>query len=163
MVDIQAPESSREGQSVVSKPINRMRWATRRMTVKRSAAKRQSLKDRFHRRNGSAEKGQNGEDQGQEADSSSTSDPKDENEESEGPGRRIFFNTPLPDDARDEEGHPIAHFARNKIRTAKYTPLSFVPKNLWLQFHNVANVFFLFIAILGVRGSLVRSHGAYGS
>jgi phospholipid-translocating ATPase len=64
--------------------------------------------------------------------------------------RRVFFNIPLPDDARDEEGKPLAHFARNKIRTAKYTPLSFFPKNLWFQFHNIANIYFLFIIILGV-------------
>ncbi|GAM89622.1 hypothetical protein ANO11243_076610 [Dothideomycetidae sp. 11243] len=66
-----------------------------------------------------------------------------------GPGRRVFFNIPLPDNARDEEGHPLAHYPRNKIRTAKYTPLSFIPKNLWLQFQNIANVYFLFIIIIG--------------
>lgn len=58
---------------------------------------------------------------------------------------------PLPQTERDEEGQPLAHYARNKIRTAKYTPLSFIPKNLWFQFHNIANVYFLFIIILGVR------------
>jgi phospholipid-translocating ATPase len=58
---------------------------------------------------------------------------------------------PLPQAERDEDGHPLAQYARNKIRTAKYTPLSFIPKNLWLQFHNIANGYFLFIIILGVR------------
>jgi phospholipid-translocating ATPase len=58
---------------------------------------------------------------------------------------------PLPQTERDDEGHPLAQYARNKIRTAKYTPLSFIPKNLWFQFHNIANVYFLFIIILGVR------------
>lgn len=70
----------------------------------------------------------------------------DENEA----GRRVYFNVPLPRSERDEDGHPIAQYARNKIRTAKYTPISFVPKNLWFQFHNVANIYFLFIIILGV-------------
>jgi phospholipid-translocating ATPase len=65
-------------------------------------------------------------------------------------GRRVYFNVPLPQTERDEQGHPIAQYARNKIRTAKYTPLSFVPKNLWFQFHNIANVYFLFIIILGI-------------
>lgn len=65
-------------------------------------------------------------------------------------GRTVYFNIPLPAHERDNEGHPKAHYARNKIRTAKYTPLSFVPKNLWFQFHNIANVYFLFIIILGV-------------
>lgn len=153
MVELQPAEPTQTGQSVVSKPINRMRWATRRMTVKRGHAKRQSLRDRFHRRTSSAEKAQaNGEGQGNEGDSSTASDPKDEEEEeAEEEGRRVFFSVPLPDDARDENGHPKVHYSRNKIRTAKYTPLSFVPKNLWFQFHNVANVYFLFAVILGVR------------
>lgn len=72
-------------------------------------------------------------------------------EEQHDAGRRVYFNVPLPQSERDDEGHPIAQYARNKIRTAKYTPLSFVPKNLWFQFHNIANVYFLFIIILGVR------------
>lgn len=42
-------------------------------------------------------------------------------------------------------------YPRNKIRTAKYTPLTFIPKNIWFQFHNIANIYFLFIIILGVR------------
>lgn len=65
-------------------------------------------------------------------------------------GRKLFFNLPLPPEFQDEEGHPKQHFTRNKIRTAKYTPLSFVPKNLWFQFQNIANVFFLFLVILVV-------------
>lgn len=67
--------------------------------------------------------------------------------------RHIYFNIPLPNDARDEHGHPLMTFGRNKIRTAKYTPLSFIPKNLWLQFHSLANVYFLFVIILAVSPS----------
>lgn len=52
---------------------------------------------------------------------------------------------------RDEDGRPLATYPRNKIRTAKYTPISFIPKNLWFQFQNVANIYFLFIIIIGVR------------
>lgn len=65
--------------------------------------------------------------------------------------RTILFNTPLPPGAVDEEGLPLKHYRRNKIRTAKYTPLSFIPKNIWYQFHNIANVYFLFLIILAVR------------
>lgn len=68
--------------------------------------------------------------------------------------RSLFFNQPLPDELLDENGHPIRSFTRNKIRTAKYTPISFVPKNLWFQFHNVANIFFLFLVILVVSKPL---------
>ncbi|XP_078587459.1 phospholipid-transporting ATPase VA-like [Branchiostoma floridae x Branchiostoma japonicum] len=40
------------------------------------------------------------------------------------------------------------HYAGNKIQTTKYTILSFLPKNLFEQFHRLANVYFLFIVIL---------------
>ena len=64
--------------------------------------------------------------------------------------RKIFFNSPLPPEMLDENGHPSMHYERNKIRTAKYTPLSFIPKNLFLQFHNIANIYFLILIILAV-------------
>jgi phospholipid-translocating ATPase len=67
----------------------------------------------------------------------------------EGP-RKLFFNIPLPVEALNEHGKPAARFGRNKIRTAKYTPLSFLPKNLFHQFNNIANIYFFFLIILGV-------------
>jgi phospholipid-translocating ATPase len=67
-----------------------------------------------------------------------------------GPNRTIYFNAPIPETERDEDGHPIHTYPRNKIRTAKYTALTFVPKNIWLQFHNIANIYFLFVIILNV-------------
>jgi hypothetical protein len=73
-----------------------------------------------------------------------------EQEQGESGSRTIYVNTPLPPSAKTEEGRIKAQYARNKIRTAKYTPLSFVPKNLWFQLHNIANVYFIFIVILGV-------------
>ena len=36
----------------------------------------------------------------------------------------------------------------NGVHTTKYTILTFLPKNLWEQFHRFANVYFLFIALL---------------
>lgn len=64
---------------------------------------------------------------------------------------RVYFNLPLPDDMIDpENGLPSVQYPRNKIRTTKYTPLSFIPKNLFFQFKNIANIYFLFIVILGV-------------
>ncbi|EMR71793.1 putative phospholipid-translocating p-type atpase domain-containing protein [Eutypa lata UCREL1] len=75
-------------------------------------------------------------------------DAKSTTSSSDDQGRTLFFNQPLPPEFKDEEGNPINSYARNKIRTAKYTPLSFIPKNLWFQFHNVANIFFLFLVIL---------------
>ncbi|KAG7467187.1 hypothetical protein MATL_G00150630 [Megalops atlanticus] len=48
------------------------------------------------------------------------------------------------------KGHdnPNRHYADNKIKTTKYTLLSFLPKNLFEQFHRFANVYFVFIALL---------------
>ncbi|KAK6892469.1 Phospholipid-transporting ATPase DNF1 [Candida tropicalis] len=55
--------------------------------------------------------------------------------------RTIVFNGPV-----DEPGE----YCRNKIRTTKYSPLSFLPKNIYNQFrHNIANVYFLILIILG--------------
>lgn len=73
--------------------------------------------------------------------------------EEESNDRNLYFNLPLPTEYLDEEGAPKQTFPRNKIRTAKYTPLSFVPKNLFIQFHNIANIFFLFLVILVVSSS----------
>lgn len=64
--------------------------------------------------------------------------------------RTIYFNQPLPESEIDPEtGQPFMEYPRNKIRTTKYTPLNFIPKNLFYQFHNIANIYFLFIVILG--------------
>jgi hypothetical protein len=74
----------------------------------------------------------------------------DGGEESTTERRRIYFNMRLPEEETHEDGTPIHYYSRNKIRTAKYTPLTFIPKNLFLQFHNVANIYFFFIVILQV-------------
>jgi phospholipid-translocating ATPase len=145
-----------ESNQEVSNPVKRIRWATHRAAGPKGDRKRESLLQRMHRRTLSIEKRPGSraqkdveaggdlptvkEDKGSE----------DGDGEDDTPGRRLFFNIPLPSDMRDEQGHPLARYPRNKIRTAKYTPLSFVPKNLYFQFHNIANIYFLFIIILGV-------------
>jgi phospholipid-translocating ATPase len=146
----------------VSNPVKRIRWATHRAKGPKGDQKRESLLARaVHRRTSSKEKTDPpskrlsgtdtdaGDMKGEEEDGSENDEPN-----SDDGGRRIFFNVPLSDDARDEDGIPLAHFPRNKIRTAKYTPISFIPKNLWFQFHTVANIYFLFIIILGVSPQL---------
>ncbi|CAN6597587.1 phospholipid-transporting ATPase Dnf1p [Trichomonascus vanleenenianus] len=63
--------------------------------------------------------------------------------------RTLYINQPLPEQELDPETHlPKNRYPRNKVRTTKYTPLSFIPKDLYYQFHNIANIYFLFIAIL---------------
>ncbi|CAI4341862.1 AGK_G0009650.mRNA.1.CDS.1 [Saccharomyces cerevisiae] len=63
--------------------------------------------------------------------------------------RTVYYNLPLPEDMLDEDGLPLAVYPRNKIRTTKYTPLTFFPKNILFQFHNFANIYFLILLILG--------------
>lgn len=140
-------------------PSRRIRWATQRVTGLGAQAKRHAIMNRLHKGTGSNEKKR--ESGGSESVDGShlgglQGNPSDgeQGELGEDPGQRqVFFNLPLPDDAKDEEGHPIQHFGRNKVRTARYTPLSFIPKNLWYQFHNIANIYFAFLVILAVSGS----------
>lgn len=44
--------------------------------------------------------------------------------------------------------HPNGNRSDNKVRTTKYTLLSFLPRNLLEQFHRVANLYFIFIVLL---------------
>lgn len=153
--DSNSPDKRKMGKT------KRSRWATRRMTVKSSGIKRLSLIGRQNRKSVASEKKrQSG---GADTLQSSQANPEDgdqqeeteDNEEEDlehGP-RQLYFNLPLPPELLDEDGAPIHEFTRNKIRTAKYTPLSFVPKNLWFQFQNVANIFFLFLVILVVSST----------
>jgi phospholipid-translocating ATPase len=130
-----------------SAPTKRIRWATQRVSGKNGTQKRKNIFNRQLDRMGSMK----------EKRESASSDPKgsapedDHKDAADQPqNRTIYFNQPLPPEAKDSEGHPLVQYKRNKIRTAKYTPISFLPKNLWLQFHNIANVYFLFIIILSV-------------
>jgi phospholipid-translocating ATPase len=137
-------------------PTKRTRWATRRLQGKQGGRKRVSIIERLQKGQQNEKKRESG------GADSNVSDPgvmdtvveveEEEVEESEdgnGP-RSVYANMTLPADAVDSNGHPTARYERNKIRTAKYTPLSFIPKNLWYQFHNIANIYFLFLVILSV-------------
>lgn len=64
--------------------------------------------------------------------------------------RYVYVNRPLHEDlVQKDTQHPILRYPRNKIRTTKYTPLSFLPKNILFQFRNVANTYFLILVIMG--------------
>ncbi|KAF7723814.1 hypothetical protein EC973_001598 [Apophysomyces ossiformis] len=63
-------------------------------------------------------------------------------------GRRVFVNLPLPAYEINKHGQPRNSYVSNKIRTSKYTLLSFLPKNLFEQFRRAANLYFLGMAIL---------------
>ena len=53
----------------------------------------------------------------------------------------------MPAGAKATE-HPNSAYLNNRIRTTKYTLLSFIPRNLFEQFHRFANLYFLFIVLL---------------
>ncbi|XP_059652856.1 phospholipid-transporting ATPase 1 [Cornus florida] len=55
--------------------------------------------------------------------------------------RLIYVNDPVKTNERFE-------FAGNSIRTGKYSVLTFLPRNLFEQFHRVAYIYFLVIAVL---------------
>lgn len=64
--------------------------------------------------------------------------------------RRVYVNMDLPEDLVNKDTQlPLIDLPRNKIRSTKYTPLSFLPKNLFYQFENIANIYFLVLVILG--------------
>lgn len=79
------------------------------------------------------------------------------------PHRKVYVNMPLPASELDENGVPLAQYPRNKTRSAKYTPLTFVPKNLFLQFHNIANIYFLFTVILSIFSIFGASNPGLGA
>ncbi|KZO97443.1 phospholipid-translocating P-type ATPase [Calocera viscosa TUFC12733] len=67
-----------------------------------------------------------------------------------GERRRIYVNAEIPLGDLDQHGDPIVQYPRNKIRTSKYTIVTFIPKNLFEQFRRVANVYFLILVILQI-------------
>lgn len=83
----------------------------------------------------------------EESDDDEVKDPRDHKEEK----RSVVFNKELPEEFLDPEtGKALVMYPRNKIRTTKYTPISFLPKNIFNQFiHNIANIYFLALIILG--------------
>ena len=133
------------GDSNVSKPVKRMRWATQRNPGQSGAKKRLSILNR-HKRTASSEESRTAK-WSPYAEEGPTEEPAIETQSNK---RTIHVNVPLPEKAKDEQRHINQRYARNKIRTSRYTPLSFIPKNLWYQFHNIANIYFFFTIILNV-------------
>lgn len=147
-----APDPS-EDAGERSNATKRSRWATQRMKSKSGNRKRKSIVGRLHRISQGSEKRSSAGGDTIKAEGNLPSEQEEAASEHGGSGqgpRTIYFNIPLPAEALDEQGHPLAKYRRNKIRTAKYTPLSFIPKDLWYQFHNIANIYFLFLIILAV-------------
>ncbi|OCH91758.1 phospholipid-transporting ATPase 1 [Obba rivulosa] len=64
--------------------------------------------------------------------------------------RNVYVNCMLSPDEVDHHGEPVARYPRNKVRTSKYTIITFIPKNLYEQFRRVANLYFLALVVLQV-------------
>lgn len=47
----------------------------------------------------------------------------------------------------------------NSIKTSKYTPITFIPKNLFVQFSKVANLYFLIVGIMQMIPQITVSGG----
>ncbi|XP_069510371.1 phospholipid-transporting ATPase VB isoform X2 [Ambystoma mexicanum] len=54
----------------------------------------------------------------------------------------------LPYETYNWKDQPNRQYAANQIKTTKYTVLSFLPKNLFEQFHRFANLYFVAVAAL---------------
>lgn len=61
--------------------------------------------------------------------------------------RKVVPNHMVPPKTPRKD-HPNGKRVNNKVRTTKYTLLSFLPRNLLEQFHRVANLYFIFIVLL---------------
>ncbi|PYH97716.1 phospholipid-translocating P-type ATPase domain-containing protein [Aspergillus ellipticus CBS 707.79] len=138
----------REVSSNVSKPTKRQRWATQRKAGPGGMRKRVSIMDRLHKNSDGKEEKKLAATNSPTSIESPPAEQASTETSTESNSRRVYFNIPIPESERDEDGHLKAAYPRNKIRTAKYTALSFIPKNIWFQFQNIANIYFLFIIIL---------------
>nr|XP_061786081.1 phospholipid-transporting ATPase VB-like [Nerophis lumbriciformis] len=54
----------------------------------------------------------------------------------------------LPYEGLEKRKQPNRYLPGNAIKTTKYTPLFFIPMNLYEQFHRLANIYFVGLAIL---------------
>jgi len=65
-----------------------------------------------------------------------------------GPKFRIIVPNCTVEEHPKAPSHPNKHFFSNCIKTTKYSILTFLPKNLFEQFHRFANLYFLFVVAL---------------
>ncbi|GMS91636.1 hypothetical protein PENTCL1PPCAC_13811, partial [Pristionchus entomophagus] len=57
----------------------------------------------------------------------------------------------VPNPAEDCTRYQLPNYLKyrsNEISTTKYNPVTFIPRNLWEQFHRLANIYFVFIIVV---------------
>uniref|UniRef100_A0A8C3RFJ1 Phospholipid-transporting ATPase n=1 Tax=Cyanoderma ruficeps TaxID=181631 RepID=A0A8C3RFJ1_9PASS len=61
--------------------------------------------------------------------------------------KRVIISN-LPFGSKKWKENPNRYYDSNEIKTTKYSILTFLPKNIYEQFHRFANIYFVFIALL---------------
>lgn len=65
-----------------------------------------------------------------------------------GPKYRLVVPNHTVEESVKSPSHPNRNFRSNRIKTTKYSVITFLPKNLFEQFHRFANLYFLFVVAL---------------
>ncbi|KAL4230408.1 putative phospholipid-transporting ATPase VB [Mactra antiquata] len=65
-----------------------------------------------------------------------------------GPKFRLIVPNHECEESVKSKSHPNRNHRSNRIKTTKYSILTFLPKNLFEQFHRFANLYFLFVVAL---------------
>ena len=65
-----------------------------------------------------------------------------------GPRTRTVVPKLILNETTSGKDDPNKSYAANRVKTTKYTLLTFFPKNLFEQFHRFANLYFIFVVCL---------------
>lgn len=131
-------------------PTKRLRWAAQYMKEKSASLKRLPITNRLRYRGSHRSENKRDSGEANNLQQNASQDAEQTLDSGEEGRRQVHFNIPLPPDALDDNGNPRKSYGSNKVRTAKYTPLSFIPKNLWFQFHSIANIYFFILIMFTV-------------